>query len=129
DVFHFQQRDTTITDFSVGEDKLVIAWDFTGGFDQWIQRVNQVGNDVVFTNGDHRLTLKNVQKSELSAKDVLFWITTTPPSEESDYIWAPYPDTIISAGGGNDVIYGVNIEGGAGNDELIVAWGHTGRLS
>src|SRR5690606_16410333 len=48
---------------------------------------------------------------------------------ESDYIWAPYPDTIISAGGGNDVIYGVNIDGGAGNDELIVAWGHTGRLS
>ena len=80
DIFQFSAHNgvvdfghDTVTDFTVGEDRIRISHAAFANYGEMMQHTQQVGNDVVITyDGDNSITLHDVQLTSLHYGDFIF---------------------------------------------------------
>ena len=123
DTFVFDQDSghDTITDFTVGTDKIDLSA-FTDISATWGIIGYQAGDDAVLMlgfNGGGTITLKGVRLDDLSASDFILY--------QNEYTGTADADTLIG-GAGDDTIAGLagddTLTGGAGADTFVFASGN-----
>lgn len=129
-MFNFSDfGDDTVTDFSLGTDKIELPADYTGGFQDLLNATVDTADGAKITLDQGTITLTGISKSQLSAND--FAGMTGPEiqigGDERDEIDGSNGSDIIEGRGGNDRLDGKGgndtIHGGDGDDYIYVGYG------